>query len=142
MFSAVSLSGSCKAASWMALPFPGKPMSRDGVKRWYKAPDLCVRPETPTDVLSPELPIRPESQFICSLRLILLLPSSLYRCWSLINIVHRQIPFQCLLLEASLVVQLVKDLPAMAGDPGEGSIPGWGRSPGEGSGNPLQCSCL
>ena len=23
-----------------------------------------------------------------------------------------------------------------------GSIPGWGRSPEEGSGNPLQCSCL
>ena len=23
-----------------------------------------------------------------------------------------------------------------------GSIPGWGRSPGEGSGNPLQYSCL
>ena len=27
-----------------------------------------------------------------------------------------------------------------AGDPG--SIPGWGRSPGEGIGNPLQYSCL
>ena len=27
-----------------------------------------------------------------------------------------------------------------AGDPG--SIPGSGRSPGEGNGNPLQCSCL
>ena len=26
------------------------------------------------------------------------------------------------------------------GDPG--SIPGWGRSPGEGNGNPLQYSCL
>ena len=24
----------------------------------------------------------------------------------------------------------------------EGSIPGWGRSPGGGHGNPLQCSCL
>ena len=23
-----------------------------------------------------------------------------------------------------------------------GSIPGWGGSPGEGDGNPLQCSCL
>ena len=23
-----------------------------------------------------------------------------------------------------------------------GSVPGWGRSPGEGNGNPLQCSCL
>ena len=30
-----------------------------------------------------------------------------------------------------------------AGDSGdESSIPGLGRSPGEGSGNPLQCSCL
>ena len=27
-----------------------------------------------------------------------------------------------------------------AGDPG--SIPGWGKSPGEGNGNPLQYSCL
>ena len=27
-----------------------------------------------------------------------------------------------------------------AGDPA--SIPGWGRSPGEGNGNPLQYSCL
>ena len=33
--------------------------------------------------------------------------------------------------------------PANAGDvTGEGSIPGWGRSPGGGHGNPLQCSCL
>ena len=31
-------------------------------------------------------------------------------------------------------------LPANAGD--VGSIPGSGRSPGEGNGNPLQCSCL
>ena len=33
-----------------------------------------------------------------------------------------------------------KSLPAHAGDPG--SIPGPGRSPGEGHGNPLQYSCL
>ena len=33
-----------------------------------------------------------------------------------------------------------KDSTCNAGDPG--SIPGWGRSPGEGSGNPLQYSCL
>ena len=33
-----------------------------------------------------------------------------------------------------------KELPANAGD--EGSIPGWGRSPGEGNDNPLQYSCL
>ena len=39
------------------------------------------------------------------------------------------------------VAQTVKILPAMqAGDPG--LIPGLGRSPGEGNGNPLQYSCL
>ena len=35
---------------------------------------------------------------------------------------------------------MVKNLPANAGD--AGSIPGLGRSPGEGNGKPLQCSCL
>ena len=35
---------------------------------------------------------------------------------------------------------MVKNLPASAGD--MGSIPGSGRSPGEGNGNPLQYSCL
>ena len=33
-----------------------------------------------------------------------------------------------------------KEPPCNAGDPG--SIPGLGRYPGEGNGNPLQCSCL
>ena len=38
---------------------------------------------------------------------------------------------------------MVKNLPANAGDTGDvGSIPGWGRSPGERNGNPLQYSCL
>ena len=37
---------------------------------------------------------------------------------------------------ASLVAQLVKNLPAMAGD--LGLIPGWARSPGEGKGYPRQ----
>ena len=38
---------------------------------------------------------------------------------------------------------LVKNPPASAGDVRDvGSIPGWGRSPGEGNGNPLQYSCL
>ena len=37
----------------------------------------------------------------------------------------------------------VKTPPANAGDTGDtGSIPGSGRSPGEGHGNPLQYSCL
>ena len=38
---------------------------------------------------------------------------------------------------------VVKNPPASAGDAGDtSSIPGSGRSPGEGNGNPLQCSCL
>ena len=41
---------------------------------------------------------------------------------------------------ASLVAQSVKESACNAGDPG--SIPGSGRSPGEGNGKPLQYSCL
>ena len=37
---------------------------------------------------------------------------------------------------------VVKNLPANARDIDAGSIPGSGRSPGEGHGNPLQYSCL
>ena len=38
---------------------------------------------------------------------------------------------------------VVKNLPASEGDPRDsGSIPGWGRSPGEGNGNTFQYSCL
>ena len=38
---------------------------------------------------------------------------------------------------------VVKNLPANAGDRRDvGLIPGWGRSPGGGHGNPLQYSCL
>ena len=47
------------------------------------------------------------------------------------------------MLWASQVVLVVKNLPANAGDIRDvGSIPGWGRSPGGGHGNPLQYSCL
>ena len=38
---------------------------------------------------------------------------------------------------------VVKNQLANAGDAGDlGSVPGLGRSPGEGNGPPLQCSCL
>ena len=38
---------------------------------------------------------------------------------------------------------MVKNPPANAGDARDmGSVPGLGRSPGEGNGNPLQYSCL
>ena len=43
----------------------------------------------------------------------------------------------------SLVALVVKNLCASAGDKGDsGSIPGLGRSPGGGHGNPLRHSCL
>ena len=46
-------------------------------------------------------------------------------------------------LKASQVVLVVKNPPANGGDVREaGSIPGLGRSPGGGLGNPLQYSCL
>ena len=41
------------------------------------------------------------------------------------------------------MVLVVKNVPANAGDVRDtGSIPGSGRSPGEGNGSPIQCSCL
>ena len=44
---------------------------------------------------------------------------------------------------ASQVALVVKNLPAKVGDVREeGFIPGLGRSPGGGHGNPLQYSCL
>ena len=43
-------------------------------------------------------------------------------------------------MEASLVSSVVKTLPDNARD--MGLIPGLGRSPGEGNGNPLHYSCL
>ena len=46
-------------------------------------------------------------------------------------------------MHSSLVAQWLRvslQMPASAGD--VGLIPGWGRSPGEGNGNPLQYSCL
>ena len=46
----------------------------------------------------------------------------------------------CIHLKAFLVVLVVKNLPANAGD--TSLIPVLGRSPGEGNGNALQFSCL
>ena len=43
-------------------------------------------------------------------------------------------------LSSSSCGSVVNNTPANAGD--SGSVPGLGRSPGEGNGNPLQCSCL
>ena len=47
------------------------------------------------------------------------------------------------LIEASQVALVVKNPPANAGDLRDASsVPGLGRSPGGGHGNPLQYSCL
>ena len=41
------------------------------------------------------------------------------------------------------MAQVVKNLPANTGDKRDtGSVPGLGRFPGGGHGNPLQCPCL
>ena len=51
--------------------------------------------------------------------------------------------YVCVYIYASQVVLVVKNLPANAGDIRDlGLIPGLGRSPGAGNGNPLQYSCL
>ena len=50
-----------------------------------------------------------------------------------------QVPY----VRTSQVVLVVKNPPANVGDVRDTDlIPGWGRSPGEGNGNPLQYSCL
>ena len=49
----------------------------------------------------------------------------------------------CNVLRASHVAQVVKNPPAKVEDIRDsGSVPGSGRSPGRGHGNPLQYSCL
>ena len=55
--------------------------------------------------------------------------------------VHRDYTYMCVYVYMGFPGgSVVKNLPANAGD--TGSIPGWGRSPGEENGNPLQFSCL
>ena len=53
----------------------------------------------------------------------------------ILKIMHNYLPSR-----ACQATQMIKNLPAIAGD--LGSIPGLGRSPGGGNGNPLQYSCL
>ena len=51
--------------------------------------------------------------------------------------------YVCMHVYAFQVVLMVKNPPVNARDLRDaGSIPGSGRSPGEGNGNLLQCSCL
>ena len=67
--------------------------------------------------------------------------------WSSTHLGSFQCSRLCIYLElftwAFQVALVVENPPAIAGDAGDlGSIPGSGRSPGEGHGNPLQYSCL
>ena len=56
---------------------------------------------------------------------------------------HQELFYVYLLHWSSQVVLVVKNLPAKAGDISDGgSVPGLGRFPGEGNGNPFQYSCL
>ena len=67
-------------------------------------------------------------------------------CFSILNIICIFLVVTTFLLRwhlyswASQVALVVKNPPANTGD--SGSIPGSGRSPGGGNGNPLQYSCL
>ena len=67
----------------------------------------------------------------------------MYLCRLSLAALYEQLGGSCLeveLMGASLVAQMVKNPSANAGD--LDSIPGSGRSPGEGNGYPLQYSCL
>ena len=73
----------------------------------------------------------------------LLLPPSIFpsiRVFSRDLICSSQFGVLSVSKRPSLVAQLVKESTCIAGD--LGLIPGLRRSPGEGNGNPLQCSCL
>ena len=67
-------------------------------------------------------------------------------CTKALTQYHRQIPAKWILFFSNLGfpgITMVKYLPANSGDPGDpGSIPGLGKSPKVGNGNPLQYSCL
>ena len=65
--------------------------------------------------------------------------------WRNLNVIRLYIkqPSYIIHIRASQVALVVKNLPANAGDiRDEGLIPGLGRSPGVGNGNPLRYSCL
>ena len=69
--------------------------------------------------------------------LIALISSGVYSDVKTSQIVHFKLACE---FKTSLVADTVKASAYKVGDPG--SIPRSGRSPGEGNGNPLQCSCL
>ena len=82
------------------------------------------------------------SQYLSWLHTSLLLPSG-YEFLKGKNYVLTSLTPSIVTLWASLVALVVKNPPVKAGDAGDtASIPGLGRSPGVGNGNPIQYSCL
>ena len=76
---------------------------------------------------------------VCEMKTVIIPPSQI--CCVRVYTCARRVPVPY--AGASQVVPVVKTLPANAGDVREaGLIPGSGRSPGGGHGNPLQDSCL
>ena len=79
------------------------------------------------------------SSWICDLFLLLWLVSGCFCFWFFIRFICVCL-FVCWGFPGGAVV---RNLPANAGDAGDSSlIPGSGRSPKVGNGNPLQCSCI
>ena len=96
-----------------------------------------------TSVLSPsQLPLFHDRSFPCLPCQVLSLPHTSVHLVESVTCILWDIHSMHLSLSflPSLVAQMVKNLPAGAGDPG--SIPGSGGSSGEGHSNPLQYSCL
>ena len=75
----------------------------------------------------------PRSHVNVTCNICFFLPDLLHSVWQIFRFIRL----------ASQVAPVVKNLPAEAGDTRNlSSIPGSGRPPGGGHGNPLQCSCL
>ena len=98
-----------------------------------------------------DIAIKPREEFLLCCHYLFSSESKVHRIrlivilrpqYMLSSLIHTRFSFVCLLsvYGASFVAQLVKNPPALWGDPG--AIPGWGRSPGEGNGYPLQCPDL
>ena len=111
------------------------------------ASNLCSKTQHPAE--NPETWSNTESYLIKSFEVFLpwLFPACSYSNHILPRIspnpVRLLISQNTLVPRVSQVMRLVKNPPANAGDGRDkGSIPGSGRAPGGGNGNPLQYSCL
>ena len=108
-------------------------MRRETWKRW-PTPNQGERPGK-----DPSFTVLKRNEPCQHLNLRFLASRSVRKYISVVYTIH----FYGALVWASQVVLVVKNKPANAGDTGDTSlVPGLGRSPGGGHGNPLQYSCL